>query len=244
MCLIVLHYSIISSTIIIVQSAYVILTTFFIRIYSESLDSSRRQKCFIFFYTPFPTTYWTVTLSPLPENRTNHIHFNQNETATEETVVKICQFIFLKKLVKSATFTASISKSPWDLLSLGVFFNSLVHNMLVCTGFIGLYRTSWPNEKWYTHSSGPYLKTGFLFFRKKMTLRAASVEKLPCHVISCISLCSHLFIKYSTHSPRIGEYILSNSNSNREKVIERFHSLHSIVQQYFQVTCKCFTSCN
>ena len=61
-----------------------------------------------------------------------------------------------------------------------VFFNSLVY-MWVC-GFVGLYETSWPNEKrcrpeiWYTHSPKPYLKTGFLFFTKKVSLRASSLE--------------------------------------------------------------------
>ena len=52
--------------------------------------------------------------------------------------------------------------------------------------FIYVCHASWPNETlyrpeiWNTQFPIPYLKT--FFFRKKVTLKAASLEKLPCHV--------------------------------------------------------------
>ena len=73
--------------------------------------------------------------------------------------------------------------------------------MCVC---IHVCHASWPNDDryrpdiWYTHSPGPHLKTGFCFF-EKATLKAASLEKLPCHVdfshISSIVLFDILPIK-------------------------------------------------
>ena len=63
-----------------------------------------------------------------------------------------------------------------------IFLFTLV-NKRVCTRA----PHSWPNgntyrpEIWYTHSPRPYPKTDFWSF-EKVTLRPASLEKLPCHV--------------------------------------------------------------
>ena len=75
----------------------------------------------------------------------------------------------------------------------------MVPLLLVC-------HASWPNEKryrpeiWYTHSPRPNLKTAFF---EKVTLRAASLEKLPCQVdfphISSIAFFMYLFI-YLCHA--------------------------------------------
>ena len=74
--------------------------------------------------------------------------------------------------------------------------------------YLGIYvcHASWPNEKryrpeiWYTHSPRPNLKTAFF---EKVTLRAASLEKLPCQVdfphISSIAFFMYLFI-YLCHA--------------------------------------------
>ena len=64
-----------------------------------------------------------------------------------------------------------------------------------------LCHASWPNEKryrpeiWYTYSHNPYLKSGFCFF-EKMTLGAASLEKLPRHVVFPHISSIALFIVY------------------------------------------------
>ena len=68
---------------------------------------------------------------------------------------------------------------------------------------VGLYGTSWPNEKRYrseilhTYSRWPYLKTGFWFF-EEIPGTAASLAKLPCHVyfphIFSIALSNSIFI--------------------------------------------------
>ena len=48
--------------------------------------------------------------------------------------------------------------------------------------------TPWPDEKryrpdiWHTCSHWPYLKTVFFYFFDQITVTAASLEKLPCHV--------------------------------------------------------------
>ena len=80
-----------------------------------------------------------------------------------------------------------------------------------------LCHTSWPNQKryrpeiCYTYSYTPYLKTGFGFF-EKMTLRAASLEKLPCHRKSLRLPCFkyiHILINISIFINKlIGERIL------------------------------------
>ena len=67
-----------------------------------------------------------------------------------------------------------------------IFLFSLVYVCMYV--FIYLCHASWGNEKrhrpeiWYARSPRPYLKISFLFFSKKVTLRAANLEKLPCHV--------------------------------------------------------------
>ena len=89
--------------------------------------------------------------------------------------------------------------------------------------FAGLYGTSWPKEKryrpWicYTHSPWPYLKTSFLFFfRKKLTMRVASHEKLRCHgdFLHYSSIALFLFIAvHAMGSKRLFYYYIKwNSN--------------------------------
>ena len=63
-----------------------------------------------------------------------------------------------------------------------------------------LCHASWPNEIlyrpeiWYMYTNAPYLKTSFFFF-EKMTLMAASSEKLSCHMdFSQISIALFSFI--------------------------------------------------
>ena len=68
-------------------------------------------------------------------------------------------FSVLEKITHRLFFLIILSKSTW------------VCFMWVCHS-VGLYGTSWPNKKryipeiWYSHSTTPYLKRGFLFFRK------------------------------------------------------------------------------
>ena len=80
-------------------------------------------------------------------------------------------------------------------------------------------------EIWYTYSYRPYLKTGFLIvFFEKMTPRATSLEKLPCHVG---------IFRISPRLPRFRIYsLLSRIKSNvffeNFRVIEVFRPLDEI----------------
>ena len=68
--------------------------------------------------------------------------------------------------------------------------------------FISLCHASWPNEKryrpeiWHTFSHWPYLKTDFFCFFKKITVTAASLKKLPCHVDFSVYLLDRLVLFY------------------------------------------------
>ena len=77
-------------------------------------------------------------------------------------------------------------KNPHEASSrVRIFLFSLVYMCVYLCVYV--CRVSWPNEKRYrpkirpTYSHRPYLKRVFYFF-VKITVTAASLEKLPCHV--------------------------------------------------------------
>ena len=80
--------------------------------------------------------------------------------------------------------------------------------------FIYLCPTSGPKENgyrpenWHINSQWPYLKTVFFFF-EKITMKAACLEKLPCHVdfphISSIALFSIPLIR--RHNPKLNKQL-------------------------------------
>ena len=103
-----------------------------------------------------------------------------------------------------------------------IFLFSLLYMCI----YVFIFVTSWPNEKlsrpeiWYTRSPRRHLKTGFCFF-EKVTLRAESFEKLPCHVdfphISSITL----FYLYSSW------FIFMTLTNTTQKCTNFPHSPHS-----------------
>ena len=70
-----------------------------------------------------------------------------------------------------------LSKSTWAEQAASRSYSYF--HLWMCL-WVGLYETSWPNEKWfrpeirYTHSSRPYLKMFFLFFEKAIVRPIAS----------------------------------------------------------------------
>ena len=96
-------------------------------------------------------------------------------------------------------------QNPREASSRSRIFLFSVVNMLVCDSVCRCVCTA-PfshNEKryrpqiWCTYSHRPYLKTFFFCFFDQITMTAASVEKLPCHVdcphISSIALLIYFF---------------------------------------------------
>ena len=76
-------------------------------------------------------------------------------------------------------------KSPWGEQPIEDISIFICACMSVCV-YVRIFHESWLNEKlyrpeiWYTRSPRPHLKMSFSFFWK-VTLRVASLEKLPCH---------------------------------------------------------------
>ena len=102
----------------------------------------------------------------------------------------------LAPLILYLVYNHEINQNPREASSRSrIFLISLY--MCVCVGicvFMYLCHASWSIKNWHTYSHWPYIKMGFLFF-KKISVTAGSLQQiLPCHMefphISSIALYS------------------------------------------------------
>ena len=100
-------------------------------------------------------------------------------------------WFFTRKFKNFYSRVHNISKFTWGeqpVEDIPIFTCKYV-GLCICTALFGYSQKIYKHEICYPHSPRTYLKTGFF---EEVTLRAASLEKLPCHVdfphISSITL--------------------------------------------------------